>query len=381
MTIPSAAIVTHELFYGASQALRDYLNQQKVETVLFVSHPLRAENRRSYYQMFSRGRLIKEVSKSRQPEWVFWQYLRDAFLTFFWIWQTKQKFNIYVGVDPLNCAVGLVLRRLGRVAKVIFYAIDFTPRRFDSPLLNQVYHQLEKWCVKGSDKRWNVSPRISEGRRKFLGLNEKEYSQKVVPIGVWRREIVFKPIAKDRQHWLVFTGHLLKKQGLQEVIQALPLIKNKIPDVHLLVIGGGEYEAKLKEWVNRLDLRGAVTFLGWVSDQKHIRDLLSNCALAVATYAPEGEAEFNFTYYADPTKIKTYLSCGLPVVMTEVSYNARQLEKRGCVQVVDYNREEIAKTIIKLLKDNKRLSQMKEKATQVAHEFTWEQIFTSAFTT
>lgn len=374
-TLLSAAVVTHELFYGASQALRDYLNQRKVKQILFISHPLRAENRRSYYQIFRQGRLIKEVFRPRRPEWIFWQYLKDTFLTFFWVWQLKRKLALYIGVDPLNCAVGLFLRRLGKVKKVIFYAIDFVPRRFANPLLNQAYHWLEAWCVKSSDQRWNVSPRITEGRRKFLGLPEKKYPQKVVPIGVWQKDIVIRPFTKGREHWLAFTGHLLKKQGLQEVIQALPLIKNKISDVHLLIIGGGEYEAKLKELVDRLDLKKAVTFLGWISDQKRIRGFLSSCALGLATYEPEGEAESNFTYYADPTKIKTYLSVGLPVVMTRVPFNADDLVRRGCAEIVDYDEEAIANTLIGILTDKEKLEKMRKNAIKTAREFTWEKIF------
>ncbi len=371
----SAIIVTHELFYGASQALRDYLNQRKVRQVLFISHPLRIENRRSYYQIFRQGRLTGEVAKSRHQEWVFWQYLKDTFLTFFWVWHTKGKFGVYVGVDPLNCVLGILLRRLRKVEKIIFYAIDFVPRRFNNPVLNQLYHQLETWCVKYSDERWNVSVRIAEGRRKFLGLNEKKYSQKVLPIGVWQKEIISRPTPPGKQHWLVFTGHLLRKQGLQEVIKALPLIKNKIPDVHLLIIGGGEYEAALKELVDRLDLEKTVTFLGWISDQKRIRGLLSSCALGLATYKPEGETESNFTYYADPTKIKTYLSCGLPVVMTAVPFNAGDLVRRGCAEIVDYDEKAIANTLIDVLTDREKLEKMRKNAIKTAREFTWEKIF------
>ena len=79
----------------------------------------------------------------------------------------RGRYDVYIGVDPLNCLSGLVLRSLGLVKCVIFYSIDFTPKRFPQKLVNDLYHAIESFCVRFADIRWDISPRIAEGREKF----------------------------------------------------------------------------------------------------------------------------------------------------------------------------------------------------------------------
>lgn len=376
------AIVTHELYYGASQALRDYLVKKRTETVLFISHPFHRQHRYSYWQVYHRGKMTKVDKKYRSWQVGFFNYFLDEVYSFLWyVRATRTKADLYIGVDPLNCLVGLCLRRLGLVKRTVFYTIDFTPVRFGNGWLNAVYHTIERWCVIYADELWDVSPRIIEGRNKFYNIKKTQYlsKRKIVPIGVWRKDIHFKTLTEVNRYKIVFAGHLLKKQGVQKLIEALPLVIKKISGVSFLVVGGGEYENALKALTKRLNLSGRVEFTGWMKDQNKIRRLLTGCALAVATYDPAKEDSTNFTYYADPTKIKTYLSCGLSVVMTAVPFNVDDLQKRGCAVVVDYDEKSIAKALIDVLTDKRKLEKMRKKALEIAKGFTWEKIFEHVF--
>ena len=147
--------------------------------------------------------------------------------------------------------------------------------------------------------------------------------------------------------------------------------------VTLLIIGGGEEERPLRRLASKLRLEKHVEFTGWMWDQEEIRKRLSRCAFAVATYDPRGAKEDNFTYYADPTKIKTYLSCGLPVIMTNVPYNAQTLKNIGCAQVVSYSASAIAKAMTMWIEDAKKLEGARKIALEVSWKYTWEKIFGS----
>lgn len=378
MTYPGRiAIVTHELYYGASQALRDYLVKKRVDTVLFISHPFHRQHRYSYWQVYRRGKLTNADKKYR-----FWHvgllnYFLDEVYSFWWYARQRMKVDIYIGVDPLNCLVGLVLRKLGLVKRTVFYTIDFTPVRFGNGWLDTMYHTIERWCVIYADELWDVSPRIMKGRSKFLKMEKEDYlvKQKLVPIGVWRKDIHYRKLTDQGRFTIVFAGHLLEKQGVQKLIEALPLAIKKIPEVRLLVVGGGEYENELKALSKRLSVSGKVEFTGWIKNQNKIRKLLAGCAVAMAPYDPAKEDSTNFTYYADPTKIKIYLSCGLPVVMTAVPYNAGELARYGCAVIVDYDEKSIAKALIDLLTDKEKLEKMRKSTIKIAKEFTWEKIF------
>lgn len=366
------AISAHYMLYGAAHALRDYLINEKINKLLFFGLPFYAQ-RNVVYEKYEKGKKTKESNKKRIKLGVF-----DYVIDFFTVMRTfiaEENFNKLIAADPLICVSGIFLKKIGKFDQVVLYSIDFVPRRFQNRLLNFAYHKIEKFCVENADEVWNVSPRISLGRKKFLGISSNKYKQKVVPIGIWNKKTklsIFKGININQ---IVFVGHLLEKQGVQVVIEALPLIIKKIPDIKFVVIGGGEYKKNLENLTDLLNLNNYVEFMGWEKDRERVNEALSRSSVAMATYKPEREKLNNFTYYADPTKIKDYLGEGLPIILTDVSFNARELEKRRCAIVVRYEKEDVARAIIKLMKNEKLIKEYRKNSFRYAKEFDWKKIF------
>lgn len=368
------AIVTHEHLPGAPHILRDYLNKRHLRRVSFISHPLLNRNGSSCHQFFKLGIHVKEKTILRSWALPMISYPLDTILTLVWLFG-QPTIDWYIGVGPLNVIAGILLKMLGKVRRVVFYSIDFVPKRFMNPVLNSLYHTIEKWSVRQADVCWDVSPRIQEGRVKFLRV--KSYERLVVPIGVEKRNIA-KENAKRNAYRLGFVGHLLEKQGVQLVLGALPAIAKRFPRVEFLVIGGGEYKKPLEQLASDLGIAGRVQFTDWVTDQRRVAKLLSGCIIGVAPYVPEGESESNFTYYADPTKIKTYLSAGLPVILTDVPYNARELEKKLCAIVIPSDVHALSAAVIRLLSNPKRLDAMRRAALTYARGLSWDIVFRKA---
>lgn len=364
-------IATHYLVYGVPQALRDYLINNQVKKLLFIAHPIYAESGHSYFELIEKSRIKNKKISSLRTRISVINYLIETFLTLVWVFSGKERYDLFVGFDNLNALAGLILRSFGRVDKVVYYTIDYSPQRFPNQFLNFVYHKIDSFCVKHVNIVWNVSPRIAEGRRKTKGLNFLK-KQKVVPIGVWFDKVKRRPLDKVERHQLLFLGNLLEKQGVQVVINAIPAIIKEIPDFHFLIVGGGSYEKSLREQVDKMGLGIYVTFTGWIKDRKRLDGLISESACAVAPYDP---VKAGFTYYADPTKIKDYLSAGLPVILTNVSYNAKEIEKKKCGIVVNYKKEDITRTVIDLLGDEDKLRIYRENAVKYAKQFDWNKIF------
>lgn len=370
-------IATHYLVYGAPQALRDYFLLKKIKRLLFIAHPLKVDNTNSYREVIEEGRVVQKKESRIRTYISIFNYFIESFLTVFWVFQEKNTVDIFFGVDPLNAAVGILLKKLGKVKKVTYYTIDFVPNRFGNQLLNNMYQGIDAFCLRNADETWNVSPRIAEGREKLRGLRRKDYPlQKVVPIGVWFDKVKRLPFAKIKKHQLLFVGHLLEKQGVQLVLEAMPEILKKIPDFHFLIVGGGEYEESLKSKIKSLKLQGHVTFTGWIKDRAKLDTIMADSALAIAMY---DKTKDTFTYYADPTKLKDYLSAGLPILLTDVPFNAQDIQKASCGIIVQYDSKILAKAIIKVLQDEKTLHTYRNNAITYIQKFDWEKIFDRAF--
>jgi glycosyltransferase involved in cell wall biosynthesis len=365
-------IATHVLSYGAAHALRDYLRKKQYQ-ILFIGLPFH-DQKKVITERYEAGNLIAEESKSRKLHNELYSYILDFCSVITTVLQVNYRYDIFVGVNNLNCFAGLLLKKLGCVKRVIYYSIDFVPIRFSNPLLNAFYHQMEVFCVTHADEVWNVSPRIAEGREDFLKLSIKAYAQKVVPIGIWPKKVKPKNDDKEKPQML-FIGHLLEKQGIQIVLDAIPDIATIIPDLQFVIVGGGDYLSALKKQVKKLHITKYVHFTGWVFDQKTIEKIMNDSSIGLAMYKPEKEKLYNFTYYADPTKIKEYLGWGLPVITTDVPYNASEIENRQCGLVIQYEKEKVASAIITLLQHPKKLGKYRRNSLVYAKEFYWDTIF------
>ena len=72
------------------------------------------------------------------------------------------------------------------------------------------------------------------------------------------------------------------------------------------------------ERLPRSFLNEHIKFLGYLEHDDLLRHL-PFCGIALASYSDDPDS---ITYYADPTKPKGYLACGLPVVITNVPWIA-----------------------------------------------------------
>ena len=370
-------VVTHQMVYGAPQALKDYLIQKNTQELVFIGLPFH-EQRMVFFEIYKKKKKIFSKIFSRKFSYGFLDYILDFLTVFYLILKQNHKYDFFFGVDGLNCLVGLFLKKMKKVNHVVFYSIDFVPIRFKNIILNYMFHTIEKICVNKSDLVWNVSPRIAEGREQFLQIPNDPARQIVVPIGVWNKNIIKRDFKDVKRHQLLFVGHLIEKQGVQLVLDAIPEIIEKIPDFKFVIAGGGQYEKILRKKAIDLHIEKYVKSMGWIRDRSTLDSMMSESACAIAIYKPEKEKLYNFTYYSDPTKLKDYLGAGLPIILTDVSYNALEIQEEKCGIIVDYETKSVAETIVKLMGDLKKLQEYRKNAISMANRYEWSNIFDKA---
>ena len=372
-------IATHELIYGVPQSLRDYLIKRKASHLLFIGLPF-LDSRKASLVLYKEGQKIDEKISFRNRSLGVLDYFADFFQVILWVLTKSGTHDLFIGVDNLNCSAGLFLKKIGKVKKVVFYTMDFVPLRFENRLLNCIYHEIEAICVKKADEVWNVSPRMAKGREKYLGIPEKKYPQRFVPVGIWNDRIKKRPFEQIEKNQILFVGHLsTEKQGVQIVLEALTLVKQEIKEIKFLIVGGGLYGDFLKNRVKELDLDKNVVFTGWIKDREKLDQMISESAIAVATYKPEKKILRNFTYFADPYKLKDYLGAGLPVVLTDISYNAKEIAEKECGIIVKYEVNEIARAIIRLISNQETLKKYRLNALNYARKLDWMNVYDKVF--
>jgi glycosyltransferase involved in cell wall biosynthesis len=370
----SFVIVSHVAATGHPQELEVFLKKRS-DKLLFIGHPFFYAKQKEpsailYEKGLQKGKI--KISLTSGPE-VF-LYLRDFLATFYFLFKFKLRFQIYVGVDPLNAFAGLLLKRLGYVKIVVFYVIDYVPTRFPNSILNSVYHSIDKLCVKKADYTWNLATAMSDARER-RGIRKNETNQMTVPTGTHFEKNSYLPVEQIRRTDLAFLSHLRKGQGIELILEAMPTIIKAIPSVRLLVIGTGPLEEFFKEEVKKQKIANNVVFLGFIEDHDKIEKIISKCGVGLAPYVPDPKS---FTWYADPGKPKVYLGCGIPVVITRVPEVAGEIEKAGAGIAIKYFKDELAAAVVKLLTDDDLYRQYRLKAIEFASKHTWDEVFRKA---
>ncbi len=373
------AIVTHYLNLGPSNHVESYLAERTAATVLAIDHQLvHSRPAVSTYRVHREGKPVSEGQlRVTAPEPV--RFIIDTLLTLYWCTRKLGRCDLYIGANPLNALAGVVLRLLGRTRTVVYYSIDWVPRRFNGRFMNSTYRLVEHAVALAATETWNLSDAMHQARwssppwrwiRRFADARAR-----TLPIGVTMLQQNDEPV-RSNAHQLAFMGHLIEKQGLQYVIEALPSLLRDFPDIQLEVVGRGPYAEDLTRQAEKLGVAKRVTFHGYVDDEIDVLKILASSAIGLAPYV---EDEESFTRYADPGKIKTYLAAGLPVVTTSVPPQAKELADAGCAVVVEASTEGVTKGVRALLsEDDTARARRREMSREYVRPLEWTRLFDEA---
>lgn len=368
-------LVSHKFLTQPDDDLVIFLNNKKYSNVLHIRHSFSdANNRCSYYTWCKDGVLYKEeTTKDYKNLSDPLLYLKEFFFTRKWIIQENIKWDYYIGMDGLCVLFGNILKIFKKIKKTIFWAIDFVPdKRFGSSIKNKIYHFININGYKKSDEMWDLSPRMAEAREKFLGIRLSDYKKhKVVPYGVWTDRIRKYNYAECEKNTLVFMGHLIEKQGVQLVIKIIPKIIEQFPDFKFKIIGDGNFKNALIQIANDLKVIKYCDFKGKIDDIKSLEDEVAKSCVAIAPYIKKLDT---WTYYADPGKVKTYLACGVPLLLTDISWNAKEIEQNKCGKIITEDDDIIINGLSEFM-NNTNNQEYRNNAIKYSAQFDYNYVF------
>lgn len=287
------------------------------------------------------------------------------------------KVDGWLGFNNLMCLPGLVGRRLGRVGRVVYSAVDFVPDRFGagSPLTS-AYDALDAAVCRAADARWEVSQAALDARDERLGLDAGTAPASVCPIGTWLDRVPKVGDDAWRTRRVTFIGHLVERMGVDTMLAALTLLRERGVEVYADIAGRGPLEDELRAQAAKTGLADAITFHGFISDHEQLERLLAQGSIALAPYSTRVES---FTRFADPSKLKSYLGAGLPILLTDVPPNAGELEREAGAEVVADEPAAFADAIARLLDAPDEWVRRSRAAKEYAVSFDWNVVLDQAF--
>lgn len=163
---------------------------------------------------------------------------------------------------------------------------------------------------------------------------------------------------------ILYLGNLSKIKGIDVLLKAVPIIRKKIPNLHIYIAGSGTEEEELKKLVKELNIEENVKFLGFISDdEKYSYYKSADVCVFPSIYEPFGIV------------LLEAMACGKPVVASNVGGIPFVVVdgKTGLV-FESGNVNDLAEKVVILLKNKKLREKMGDAGKERAKEFTWDKI-------
>ncbi|MBU2633612.1 MAG: glycosyltransferase family 4 protein [Nanoarchaeota archaeon] len=278
--------------------------------------------------------------------------------------------------QPINGTAALLTKLLKR--KKLFVDCD------DYEALSNKLSKLEKAAfMLFEDKLPKLADKVTihnsflKERYQNLGIKEKNLIYLPNGIDVERFENVDEDkILKLKEEFnlkdkkvVLYFGSLSLKSGhtIDLLLKSFVLVKRKIKNSVLMLVGGGEDIELLKKYSNNLGIN-SIIFTGRV-DANEIPNYIK---LGDVTVDP---IEDSFANRArSPLKIVESMALGVPVVTGDVGDRRKITKGKTAVLVKAGDKKELAEGIIKILSDDKLAKKISEDSLKLVKNYQWRKL-------
>nr|AOE09901.1 glycosyl transferase family GT4 [uncultured bacterium]CCG00870.1 glycosyl transferase, family 1 [uncultured Flavobacteriia bacterium] len=167
---------------------------------------------------------------------------------------------------------------------------------------------------------------------------------------------------------VLYIGDTGLRRGLKTAIKSVHLIKNKIENIKLVIVGKNTTDIILKNLVKNLQVEAHVDFLGW-KDQSLFQSYILSSAICIS---PLHRNVHHDTTYAN--KIFQYMSLGRPVLGSNASAQEKIIKKANAGLIhQDRDVQDFSNKVLELY-NNKDLREEfgKNGSEFIENEFSWE---------
>lgn len=226
-----------------------------------------------------------------------------------------------------------------------------------------VSYPLEMKHIQASDVVMTVSKSIAQELREYH-LNPDE----VIVVGNGIDEKFFFPKKRKSQNdkkYILFAGSMDREKGLFDLVDCGRYICSERSDISFILAGSGRDLNKLKRKARKAGLQDRFKFLGQVEKDQLVK-LYQNATLFVLPSYHEGL----------PTVLLEAMSCGLPIIATDVRGNRDVIsDGENGILVPPRAPKKLAEAICYLLEDEKTKKTLGENARKtIEAKYTWDAV-------
>ena len=170
----------------------------------------------------------------------------------------------------------------------------------------------------------------------------------------------------ENKYVVMYHGIIIKRYGLEELVNAINLLKDKIPGLELRVYGTGEDLSLFLEMVRKLNLENIVKYFGQVSIEK-IVETIPECDVGIIPNRLNPFTKLNF-----PTRIFEYLHMKKPVVVPRTQGINDYFDEGSILYFDAGDAENLANVIFNVYSHPGKTLEVLNKGYEIYQKHRWE---------
>jgi len=170
----------------------------------------------------------------------------------------------------------------------------------------------------------------------------------------------------DDKFVVMYHGIIIKRYGFEELVNAVNLLKEKIPGIEFRVFGDGEDISLFLEMAKRLKLDNVIKYFGLVSVEK-IAEIIPECDIGVIPNRLGPFTQINL-----PTRIFEYLHMKKPVVVPRTQGIKDYFDEESIFYFNAGNAEDLAKVIFNIYSNPGKALEVLNKGYEIYQRHKWE---------
>ncbi len=234
--------------------------------------------------------------------------------------------------------------------------------------------RLIKWQERISCKFADPVITVSEHWRQAL-IKRRVPAQKCSVVMNVADDAIFYPGSgknghngKSDQFRLIYHGSIHERYGLALAVEAVDQVRKEIPNIHLTLVGHGDFLPNIAKLVEDRGLNEFVTI-----DSLHLAEelpgIIQSCDLGVVPY--ENDV---FTDGLLPTKLMEYAALGMPAIASRTTAIQAYFSDTNTEFFEPGNVDELAQTIRYLHNDPMRMAELSRGSQKFNERYNWSKV-------
>jgi glycosyltransferase involved in cell wall biosynthesis len=164
---------------------------------------------------------------------------------------------------------------------------------------------------------------------------------------------------------LIYHGTVTHRLGLDVALQAVNILRDRIPSMRLLVLGAGDGLASVKSLAASLNLDEIVTFAG-LAPVGQLPQVLSSAAVGLVP-----NRATTATHLMLPVKLLEYAMSGIPVVAARLKTIQHYFDEDSVRYFTPGDPVDLSAAIEELYRNPTRRMELSRRAFEIANRFNW----------